>query len=148
MTLTLHSLQPKHGSRKSSFRIGRGEGSGLGKTSGRGSKGQKARSGGRHNLKRLGMRAMLLSFPKVRGFQSRYDKAETVTLKQLESFENGAKINANELRKKGLVTRSAKSVKILGTGTLTKKLHVSGVALSTGAKSAIESAGGSVEVRA
>lgn len=147
MSLSLNSLQPKHGSRKTSFRIGRGEGSGLGKTSGRGSKGQKARSGGRHGLKRLGMRAMLLSFPKVRGFQSRYDKAETVALKRLEALKDGV-VTMSSLRKAGLVTRSAKAVKIVGTGTVSKKLQVTGVAVSAGAKSAIEAAGGTVTTRA
>ena len=148
MSLTLNSLKPKHGSRKASFRIGRGEGSGLGKTSGRGSKGQKARSGGRHGLKRLGMRHMLLSFPKVRGFRSRYDKAETISLKRLEVFETGANVTMKELRKKGLVTRAAKAVKIVGNEAISKKLKVSGVATSASAKAAIEAAGGSVVERA
>ncbi|MCA9384419.1 MAG: 50S ribosomal protein L15 [Candidatus Magasanikbacteria bacterium] len=147
MSLTLHSLKPKHGSRKKSFRIGRGEGTGIGKTSGRGANGQKSRSGGKHGLKRLGMKSMLLSFPKVRGFRSRYDKATTITLKRLEAFETGSMVTMQELRKRGLVTRTAKAVKIVGNEAISKKLNVSGVAISASAKAAIEAAGGSVKDR-
>lgn len=145
MSLTLHTLAPKHGSRAKKFRIGRGLGSGRGKTAGKGTKGQKARTGGRNKLKLKGLKQMLLSFPKNRGFQSRYDKVAAIPLKRLTSYGNGETVSLVTLRQKGLVTRTDRSAKIVGGGSIDKKLTVDGVAVTAGAKAAIEAAGGSVK---
>jgi len=145
MSLTLHTLAPKYGSRTKKFRIGRGHGSGRGKTAGKGTKGQKARTGGRNKLKLKGLKQMLLSFPKNRGFQSRYEKVAAIPLKRLASFGSGETVSLMTLRQKGLVNRVDRSAKIVGGGTIDKKLTVVGVAVTAGAKAAIEAAGGTVK---
>jgi large subunit ribosomal protein L15 len=145
MSLTLNNLAPKHGSRSKKFRIGRGLGTGRGKTAGKGTKGQKARTGGRKKLKLKGLKQMLLSFPKNRGFQSRYDKVAAIPLKRLGKFGNGESVTLGTLRQKGLIGRTVRQAKIVGNGPIDKKLVVEGVAISAGAKSAIEAAGGSIK---
>jgi len=145
MSLTLNNLSPKHGSRTKSFRIGRGAGSGRGKTAGKGTKGQKSRTGGRNKLKLKGLKQMLLSFPKNRGFQSRYAKMAAIPLKRLSAFGNGEAVTVATLRQKGLIGRTDRNVKIVGNGSIDKKLAVSGVAVTAGAKAAIEAAGGSIK---
>ena len=145
MSLTLHNLAPKHGSRPKSFRIGRGHGSGRGKTAGKGTKGQKARSGGRNKLKLKGLKQMLLSFPKSRGFRSLRAKAAAIPLKRLSVFANGDAVTMETLREKGLIVRIDRTAKIVGNGPVDKKLTVTGVAASASAKAAIEKAGGSVK---
>ncbi len=142
MALTLHTIQPKRGSRTKSFRVGRGLGSGRGKTAGRGTKGQRSRSGGKNKLKLRGMKQMLLSFPKNRGFHSHFEKATTVPLTRLSAFPDGAVITLGVLKTKSLVSRGASIVKIVGTGKLDKKWTLKGVLVSAGAKAAIEAAGG------
>lgn len=144
MSLSLNTLKPAHGSRTKSFRIGRGHGSGRGKTAGKGTKGQKARTGGGKKLQLKGLKQMLLSFPKNRGFQSRYPKARAIPLAKLESFGAGTTVSVDTLREKGLMTRRDVTAKIVGTGTLSKALKVSGIAVSATAKAAIEKAGGSI----
>lgn len=141
----MHSLAPSKGSRTKSFRIGRGAGSGRGKTAGRGTKGQKSRSGGKNKLKARGMKAMLLAFPKLRGFQSRFVKASTVPITKLAVLDDGTKVNLPLLKEKGFVPRNALSAKVIGTGEFTKKVHLVGVATTTGAKALIEKAGGSIK---
>lgn len=145
MSLTLHTLAPKHGSRTKKFRIGRGQSSGRGKTAGKGTKGQKARTGGRSKLKLKGLKQMLLSFPKNRGFQSRYEKVAAIPLKRLVAFGSGETVSLATLRQKGLVNRIDRSAKIVGGGAIDKKLTVVGVAITAGAKAAIEAAGGTVK---
>ena len=140
----MHTLAPSAGSRTESFRVGRGNGSGRGKTAGRGTKGQRSRSGGRNKLRLKGMKQMLLAFPKVRGFQSRYDKARTITLAQLERFSDGTLVTADLLRRADLVLRTDRSIKIVGSTGLTKKLTLRGLKVTAGAKTAIEQIGGSV----
>ena len=147
MSIALHTLSASEGSRTKSFRVGRGNGSGRGKTAGRGTKGQRSRSGGRNKLRLKGLKQMLLSFPKNRGFKSRYDKARTITLAQLEVLADGALVSPETLRRAGLVLRTDRSVKIVGNEGLTKKLTVRGVLVTAGAKAAIEKAGGKVASR-
>lgn len=143
MSLSLHSLAPAKGSRTKKFRVGRGLGSGRGKTSGRGTKGQRSRTGGRKRLALKGMRHMVLAFPKMKGFQSRYAKDVTVTVMQLErSFENGSVVDLDTLRAKGLATRISRSAKIVGNTALTKKLTIVGLSASASAKAMVEKAGG------
>ena len=144
MTISIHTLKPSHGSRTKSRRIGRGAGSGRGKTAGKGTKGQKSRTGGRHKLKLKGLKQMLLGFPKNRGFQSRYPKARAITLAHLETFPAGSAVTLDTLREKGLMTRRDVSAKIVGSGKLSKALKVSGIRTSATAKTAIEAAGGSI----
>lgn len=144
MSLSLNTLKPAHGSRSKSRRIGRGPGSGRGKTAGKGTKGQKSRTGGRKKLKLKGLKQMLLAFPKNRGFQSRFPKARAIRVERLEKFPAGASITLEALRKQGLMTRRDISAKIVGGGTLTKALKISGIPVSASSKVAIEKAGGSV----
>lgn len=145
MTLTLHTLAPKHGARTKSFRIGRGHGSGRGKTAGKGTKGQKSRTGGGKKLKLKGLKQMLLSFPKNRGFQSRYQKAASIQLKHLEAFKDGEIVNLASLRKKGIIKRTDLSAKIVGSGAFSKKLVIEKIGASASAKASIEAAGGSIK---
>ncbi len=144
MSLTLHTLAPRKGARTASFRIGRGISSGRGKTAGRGTKGQRARTGGRKGLALKGMKQMLLSFPKLRGFQSRFPSIATVPLRALESFPEGAVVTLETLRKAGLIHRADRGAKIVGNGVYAKKVTLRGIMISAGARAAIEKAGGSV----
>lgn len=144
MSLTLNTLAPTKGARKKSFRIGRGNASGRGTTAGRGTKGQRARTGGRNKLKLKGLKQMLLAFPKLRGFQSRYAKAEAVTLARLvKAFGAGGRVDLSSLKKKGLVTKSAAYAKLVGSGDVGATLTIVGIPASASAKAAIEKAGGS-----
>ncbi len=146
MTLTLHTIKPKKGARTKSFRIGRGNASGRGTTAGKGTKGQRARSGGRNQLKLKGMKQMLLQFPKLRGFRSRYAKDATVTLVKLaKAFNAGEKITLAALKSKGLVSKNAETAKVVGVGEA-KSFTLTGVATSASVKTAIEKAGGKVGV--
>lgn len=145
MTLTLNNLAPKFGSRSKRFRIGRGPGSGRGKTAGKGTKGQKSRTGGSHKLKLKGLKQMLLSFPKNRGFKSRYAKVATITFKRLSVFGDGETVSLATLREKGLIGRTDQQAKIVGSGAFDKKLVFDGIAVTAGAKASIEKAGGTIK---
>jgi large subunit ribosomal protein L15 len=151
--LKLSELKPKHGARKRKIRLGRGESSGHGKTSGKGGKGQTARSGGTINPGfEGGQMPLIRRLPKY-GFVSnkqvigknRYD---VVNLSVLERFEAGSTVDAKAVwaRGYGRTNSTQAGVKILGKGTLSKKLHVKVQAISEAAKSAIEKAGGSVDI--
>lgn len=143
--LKLHSLKPAKGSKSESRRVGRGPGSGRGKTAGKGTKGQKARTGGRNKLRLLGMKFIIRRIPKLRGFKSPHAKAEAVTLRQLaEAFPQGGIVTRGELAKRGLVSSAIATVKIVG-GAEARKWTLKGMAVSAGAKAAIEKAGGSVQ---
>jgi large subunit ribosomal protein L15 len=144
--MNLHTLKPSKGSQKANVRrVGRGPGSGRGKTAGRGTKGQKARTGGRRGLKRLGMKAVISRIPKLRGFRSQYPGAETVTLRQLvNAMPKGGAVTPAELAKRGLASAAKVRVKLVGGDELKAKYAVKGCLLSAGAKAAIEKAGGSV----
>lgn len=144
MTLGLHNLTRNSGRSKKAKRLGRGWGSGKGKTSGKGIKGQKARSGGGKGLKLFGMRAALLSMPKLSTFKSMYPKLEVVTLTMLEkAFKNGDKVTPSVLKQKGLISTVKHDIKVVHNGELTKKLTVIVHKISAQAKESITKAGGS-----
>ncbi|MFZ2804570.1 MAG: 50S ribosomal protein L15 [Patescibacteria group bacterium] len=143
MTLSISTLAPAKGARSKSFRIGRGNASGRGTTAGKGTKGQRARSGGRNRLKLKGLKQMLLSFPKLRGFQSRYTKPVTLPIERVEAaFAANEKIDVRALKAKGLMTKSSLLAKVVGTNA-TKALTFVNVLASAPAKAAVEKAGGS-----
>lgn len=142
--IELHSLAPNKGAHTRSFRLGRGAGSGRGKTAGKGTKGQKARSGGKKGLALKGMRHMLLSFPKIRGFRSLEAKAIALPVERLNVFADGAKVDLNALRGMRVIGLQDTKVKVIGNGELKKKLIVSGLVVTASAQKAIEQAGGSV----
>jgi len=142
----LHDLKPAAGAHRKAKRVGRGTGSGHGKTSGRGQKGQNARSEGF----RLGFEGGQMPFsqriPKLPGFKNPFKKIySVVNLSKLSRFPDGAKVNAETLLEAGLV-HAGEDIKILGTGGLKRKLTVEAHAFSTSARAAIEKAGGSVKV--
>ena len=153
-SLSLSSLSPAKGSRKRAKRVGRGEASGWGKTSGRGAKGQLARSGGKVREGFEGGQTPLYRRLPKWGFFSRtrifgWNLYNAINLEQLEAkFESGDTVDLETLKAKGLGTRARlrAGIKILGRGTLTKKLTVKAHKVSKSAQAAIESAGGSVEI--
>ncbi|MEE1155193.1 MAG: 50S ribosomal protein L15 [Acutalibacteraceae bacterium] len=145
--MKLHELSPVEGSKKSVKRIGRGHGSGQGKTAGKGHKGQKARSGGgvRPGFEG-GQMPMQRRLPK-RGFNNIFAKTiVAVNVGSLNKFEDGAVVDTQALIDAGLVKNSFDAIKILGNGNLTKKLEVKVAAYSASAKEKIEAAGGKAEV--
>ncbi|MBI4713924.1 50S ribosomal protein L15 [Candidatus Uhrbacteria bacterium] len=142
--LTLQSLKPKKGSRTTKKRIGRGLGS-KGSYSGRGVKGQRARSGGRSGLKLKGLRTIMLSTPKSRGFTSPKPRPQILNVEDLaKNFSNGTKVTIKLLKKKELIREDATGVKILGTGEIGIALTIEGCLVSKSAKEKIEKAGGVV----
>ncbi|NLA72891.1 MAG: 50S ribosomal protein L15 [Clostridiales bacterium] len=146
--MKLHELSPTQGSKKSVKRIGRGPGSGWGKTSGKGHKGQKARSGkGMHPGFEGGQMPLQRRLPK-RGFVNIFRKEfAVVNLSELEkNFEDGSVINIDALLGTGLIKKTLDGVKILANGDLTKKFTVQVNAYSETAKNKIEAAGGKAEV--
>ena len=147
--MELHELSPAVGAKKERNRVGRGHGSGNGKTSGRGHKGQKARSGySRKPGFEGGQLPMKMRIPK-RGFTNIFAKPPTaVNLMLLEKFNDGDVIDAAVLLEKGLIPHAKHGVKVLGAGDLTKKLTVQAKAFSASAKEKIEAAGGKAEVTA
>ena len=148
----LHNLKPKPGSKRPRKRIGRGEGSGLGKTSGRGHKGAGARSGRKRKVNyEGGQNPIHMRMRKLRGphkkqsmpFENFRTKTQPVNLADLEErFDSGAEVTPETLKEKGLAKRSD-PVKILARGELKKKLEVHAHAFSAAAKEQIEAAGGS-----
>jgi large subunit ribosomal protein L15 len=146
--MKLHELSPVAGSTKERKRIGRGAGSGQGKTAGKGHKGQKARAGrGMRPGFEGGQMPLQRRLPK-RGFNNIFrDKIVTVSLSDLSrKFEDGAVVDAEALAKAGLVKNSFDGIKILSNGELDKKLTVKANAFSEAAKQKIEAAGGNAEV--
>lgn len=145
MSITLNNLQPAEGATQDRKIVGRGGKRGT--YSGRGMKGQRSRSGGRGGLQIRGFKAQMQSMPKLRGFHSQYSKPEVVNLKSLEEkFETGATVDLAALKKVGLISANSVDVKILGTGTLTKKLIVSAQSFSKTAQEAIVKAGGEANI--
>jgi len=146
--MRLNELKPAPGAKKDRHRVGRGVGSGWGKTAGRGHKGQKARSGGFHKLGFEGGQMPLHRRLPKRGFNSptREDIAE-VRLGELETLQ-ATEVNLEALQAAGIVPRRALGAKIILSGKLSKKLNVKGgkVRATKGARAAIEAAGGTVEV--
>ena len=145
--MKLHELQPAAGSRKERNRVGRGQGSGNGKTAGRGSKGQKARSGGGVRLGFEGGQTPLFRRLPKRGFQNINRKAyAVVNLETLNRFEDGQEVTAAVLVEAGIVKNEKDGIKVLANGKLERKLTVKANKFSQAAKEAIEAAGGTVEV--
>ena len=145
--MKLHDLSPALGSTKDTKRIGRGHGSGNGKTAGKGHKGQKARAG--HGMRpgfEGGQMPLQRRVPK-RGFNNIFAKEVTaVNVSALEVFEDGATVDAAALKEKGIIKTADKAVKVLGNGKLTKKLTVKLNAFSASAAEKINSVGGKAEV--
>ena len=145
--MKLHELSPVPGSNHKAYRKGRGNGSGNGKTAGRGQKGQWARSGGGVRVGFEGGQMPLARRIPKRGFNNIFAKPlEAVNVSVLEKFEDGAVVTANDLLDKGILSKCEYGVKILGEGSLTKKLTVQASAFSASAKAKIEEAGGKAEV--
>ena len=145
--MKLHELKPAIGSTTAPKRLGRGVGSGLGKTSGKGHKGAKARSGGGKRPGFEGGQMPLTRRLPKRGFTNIYRKEyAAVNVSALECFENGATVNAEALIDAGLIKKTLDGVKILGGGDLSKKLTVQAQKFTAGAKEKIEAAGGKAEV--
>lgn len=145
--MNLHELSPAAGSTKKAYRKGRGAGSGNGKTAGRGHKGQWARSGGGVRVGFEGGQMPLARRLPKRGFHNIFAKPlEAVNVSSLEKFEDGATVDASELLEKGILSKCEYGVKILGNGSLSKKLTVRASAFSASAKEKIEAAGGKAEV--
>lgn len=143
--MNLNTLSPDPGSRPSKKRLGRGIGSGLGKTSGKGHKGQKARAGGYHKINfEGGQMPIQRRLPKM-GFKSRVGKTvDQVCLNELEKLSVEL-IDLNALREAGLINSSIKDVKVILSGELTKAIKLKGLRVTKGARAAIESLGGSIE---
>jgi len=145
--MDLSNLQPAYGSTHSKKRIGRGHGSGTGKTSGKGHKGQNARSGGGVKAGFEGGQMPLHRRLPKRGFTPLQRKVySVVNLRDLELFESGSEVDLETLGQAGLIGQMKDGVKILGDGELTKALKVKAHKFSKTAQSKIEAAGGSVEV--
>ena len=147
--MKMHELKPAEGAKTSPKRLGRGIGSGLGKTSGKGHKGQNARSGGGVRPGFEGGQMPLVRRIPKRGFNNRFRKVYSiVNISALEAkFESGAVVDAEALIVSGILSKIEDAgVKILGGGELTKALTVKANKFSASAKEAIEKAGGSVEV--
>ena len=144
----LNELAPREGSTKGRMRVGRGPGSGKGKTAGRGVKGQKARSGVSVYGFEGGQMPLHMRTPKMRGFQNPFRVSyQVVNLAKLaEVFPKGGQVGVEDMVANGLV-RAAKLVKVLGTGELSVKFDVTADAFSASAKEKIEAAGGSVTER-
>jgi len=145
--MKLHELSPAPGSVKAPKRIGRGTGSGMGKTSTKGHKGQKARSGSKKNGFEGGQMPLPRRLPK-RGFTNIFAKEYTIiNVSDLDRLENGTVVTAESLKAAGMISKIEKDgLKVLGGGELTKKLDVKAVKFSQSAQTAIKAAGGSVEV--
>ena len=145
--MNLHELSPAPGSTQVGKRKGRGPGTGNGKTAGRGHKGQKARSGGGVRIGFEGGQMPLTRRLPKRGFNNIFAKRlETVNVASLNKFEDGATVNVCDLLEKGILSKCEYGYKVLGNGSLTKKLTVRASAFSASAKEKIVAAGGKYEV--
>ena len=146
--MRLHDLKPRPGAKHRRKRLGQGESSGHGKTSGRGGKGQTARSGSSIRIGFEGGQMPLIRRIPKRGFNNARHTTRyiPVNLESLNRFNDGTRVDFDALRKAGLANGAAAGVKILGNGELTRKLTVSAHAFSASAKAKIEGKGGSCEV--
>ncbi|KAB0583422.1 MULTISPECIES: 50S ribosomal protein L15 [Ideonella] len=142
--MELNTIKPADGSKHAKRRVGRGIGSGLGKTAGRGHKGQKSRAGGYHKVGfEGGQMPMHRRLPK-RGFKSALLKYNAeITLSELQALDL-AEVDVLALKQVGLVAQIVKNVKVIKSGELSKKVVLKGVGATAGAKAAIEAAGGQV----
>lgn len=144
--MNIQDLGPAYGATKTRTRVGRGIGSGLGKTSGKGHKGQKARTGG--NIRRGfegGQTPLYRRIPK-RGFKNHFKREYAiVNVADLERFEDGTVVNMEKLLNEGIIRKELDGLKVLSNGDLTKKLTVVANKFSKEAKTKIESVGGKIE---
>ena len=141
--MELNTLKPAEGSKKARRRVGRGMGSGLGKTAGRGHKGQKSRAGGFHKVGFEGGQMPLQRRLPKRGFKSAQLKyAGEVTLAQLQALET-SEVDLLALKAAGLVRQIVSNVKVVRSGELSRKVVLKGIGATAGARAAIEAAGGS-----
>lgn len=146
--MKLHELSPAPGSVKKSKRVGRGAGSGSGKTAGKGHKGQNARSGGGVRPGFEGGQMPLQRRVPKRGFNNIFaTRYAIVNVSQLNQFRKGSKVDAEALKKAGIIKKEYDGVKVLGEGELTKSLTVVAAKFSASAKEKIEEAGGQAEVK-
>jgi large subunit ribosomal protein L15 len=142
--MELNSIKPAEGSKHAARRVGRGIGSGLGKTAGRGHKGQKSRSGGYHKVGFEGGQMPLQRRLPKRGFKSHLLKYNAeITLTTLSRLDL-AEVDVLALKQAGLVSQMAKVVKVIKSGELIKAVKLTGIGATAGAKAVIEAAGGSV----
>lgn len=143
--MRLNSIKPANGSKRAAKRVGRGIGSGYGKTAGRGHKGQKSRSGGYHKVGfEGGQMPLQRRLPKV-GFRSCLARiTDEIRLAELEKAGAGV-IDLNVLKQAGLISRKIKRVKIIAGGTIGKAVTIKGLRATKGARAAIEAAGGKFE---
>ena len=146
--MELNTIQPAAGSKKARRRVGRGIGSGLGKTAGRGHKGQKSRAGGYHKVGFEGGQMPLQRRLPKRGFKSQTAKfnaeVSLAALERLVSSSNVADVDMLTLKQAGLIGEMIKVVKVIKSGELKKAVKLNGIGATAGAKAAIEAAGGSV----
>ena len=142
--MELNGIKPADGAKHAKRRVGRGIGSGLGKTAGRGHKGQKSRAGGYHKVGFEGGQMPLQRRLPKRGFKSHLLQFNAeITLANLEVL-GAAEVDVLTLKQAGLIPEMAKVVKVIKTGALTKAVKLTGIGATAGAKAAIEAAGGSV----
>jgi len=142
--MELNSIKPASGAKHAKRRVGRGIGSGLGKTAGRGHKGQKSRSGGYHKVGFEGGQMPLQRRLPKRGFKSHLLKYNAeITLSELQAL-GAAEVDVLVLKQAGLIPQLAKVVKVIKSGELTSKVVLKGIGATVGAKAAIEAAGGSL----
>ena len=142
--MELNSIKPSAGAKHAKRRVGRGIGSGLGKTAGRGHKGQKSRSGGYHKVGFEGGQMPLQRRLPKRGFKSHLLKYNAeITLSELQAL-GAAEVDVLSLKQAGLIPRIAKVVKVIKSGELSAKVVLKGIGATAGAKAAIEAAGGSL----
>jgi len=145
--MRLHELKPPAGSRKSRRRVGRGSGSGLGKTCGRGHKGQRSRSGGKVRPGYEGGQMPLQRRLPKRGFTNIFKKKYAlINLRDLARFEAGSVIDPEGLAAAGLIKRSSDKVKLLGQGKVDSPLTLKVHGVTASAKAAVEAVGGEVEI--
>ena len=145
--MKIHELRPAEGAKQSPKRLGRGVGSGIGKTSAKGNKGQKARSGAKKNGFEGGQMPLTRRLPK-RGFYNRFAKEYTIiNISDLNGLENGTEVTGELLKELGIIGKLEKDgLKVLGNGELNKQLTVKAAKFSKSAEEAIRNAGGNVEV--
>ena len=145
--MKLHELSPAEGSAKKPFRVGRGSGSGNGKTAGKGHKGQNARSGGGVRPGFQGGQLPLYRQLPKRGFHNKFGvEYAIVNVETLNRFEDGSVVDMAALVSSGVVANALDGIKVLGRGEITKKLTVKAAVFSETAKGKIEAAGGKTEV--
>ena len=145
--MKLHELQPTAGSRRDNWRKGRGEGSGNGKTAGKGHKGQNSRSGGGVRLGFEGGQLPLFRALPKRGFKNvNHVNYAVINVSALEKFEAGTLVTPTLLIESGLVRKECDGIKVLGNGKLSKALTVQAHKFSKSAEKAISEAGGKIEV--